>query len=434
MTALYDRAFNPRSEAGHRADAAGALESLEARAAELERRLAAARRFGAFSPPAIRASQVREVLGPGEALVEFMGVEGQMHAVVVRHDRPVAVERLAGLEAIGEQAQRLSMTIDRAILGALRRPGAGGGGPDPPDAACARLLARLYGLLMAPIERHLDGADRLLLSPHDVLYAMPLHALMSGGRALVERFEVATIPSAALLWLGRSRPLAAAGGAPVVVGVPDDLAPEMGEEARAVAAALPGARLLVGTEATFAGFASAARDAPLIHLACHGVFPSRNPMQARVRFADGWVTVRDLLGLSLPGSVVVLSGCETGRSRVARGDEAYGLGRALLATGASAVVMSLWPVHDRTTRALMELVYQARGREYLSGPAPAGGAAECVGDGGVRTGAVGTDAVRAGSGGWGSIGARLAGAQRGLIARGAHPAMWAPFVVMGEPA
>src|SRR5205085_8347006 len=57
--------------------------------------------------------------------------------------------------------------------------------------------------------------------------------------------------------------------------------------------------------------------------------------------------------------LATLSGCDTGLSMSAGGDEQLGLGRAFLAAGAETLVMSLWPVEDRATGELMELFYRA---------------------------------------------------------------------------
>lgn len=395
-----------------RGESAKRLEELEAAVVALERRLAAVRGLHNLSHAPTSLAQVQAVLTPDEVLIEFFAVGGQLGAALVRRDSLQIVPNLATVADIAELAQRLAMTIDRAVVGAVRRgavPRASTAEPPPvfpPDPVCTRLLGRLHASLIAPLEPHLSGVERVLISPHEAMYGVPMHALSNGSISLVQRFELVTIPSAALLRHARTNPHPRAPGLPLVVGVPDDVAPEMGEEARAVAASIGSARLIVGTEATFASFATQSADAPLIHLACHGVFASRNPMQARLRFSDAWITVRDIMALSLPGSVVVLSGCETGLAAARHGGEAYGLGRALLAAGASAVVMSLWPVHDRTTRELMEWMYQSLGRGYLSGgePSPGSGVASC-----------------------------LRQAQRRLIARGEHPAMWAPFIMMGEP-
>ena len=84
--------------------------------------------------------------------------------------------------------------------------------------------------------------------------------------------------------------------------------------------------------------------------------------------ADGWMTVRDLYRLGLGGALVVLSGCDTGCSAIGRGDELTGLARGLVAAGASAVVMSLWPVPDATAREWMVHFYEslAAGAQVLS--------------------------------------------------------------------
>jgi CHAT domain-containing protein len=50
---------------------------------------------------------------------------------------------------------------------------------------------------------------------------------------------------------------------------------------------------------------------------------------------------------------VVLSACDSGRGEVTGGDEVLGLTRALLAAGASAALVSLWPIDDRATAVLV---------------------------------------------------------------------------------
>jgi CHAT domain-containing protein len=65
-------------------------------------------------------------------------------------------------------------------------------------------------------------------------------------------------------------------------------------------------------------------------------------------------------GLSLWGTkLVVLSACDTGVGQIKNGDGVYGLRRALVLAGSESQVMSLWPVSDLATRALMVDFYQA---------------------------------------------------------------------------
>jgi len=75
--------------------------------------------------------------------------------------------------------------------------------------------------------------------------------------------------------------------------------------------------------------------------------------------ADERLTARDVIErLRLRCDLVALSACESGLSRVRRGDELIGLVRAFLFAGASTLLCTLWRVDDRSTRLLMERFYQ----------------------------------------------------------------------------
>ncbi|MCB0081128.1 MAG: CHAT domain-containing protein, partial [Caldilineaceae bacterium] len=67
--------------------------------------------------------------------------------------------------------------------------------------------------------------------------------------------------------------------------------------------------------------------------------------------------------LRLHCNLVTLSACESGLSRVQRGDELYGLIRAFMYAGAPAIIATLWRVDERSTlifaQKFYELVQQA---------------------------------------------------------------------------
>lgn len=164
-----------------------------------------------------------------------------------------------------------------------------------------------------------------------------------------------------------------------------------------MAATLPGARILLDERATAAALREQAPGCSVVHVACHGLFRPENPMFSALRLHDGWLTAADALQLDLRGALVVLSGCETGASRVVGGgDEAIGLPRAFLGAGADAVLVSLWLAQDDTTAALMQHWYA-----------------------GVRDGQ--------------SAAAALRSAQLALTHEHPHPYHWAPFVLVGSP-
>jgi CHAT domain-containing protein len=70
--------------------------------------------------------------------------------------------------------------------------------------------------------------------------------------------------------------------------------------------------------------------------------------------------------LHLPGTLVVLSACETGAGRLLAGEGVLSLSRAFLRAGASGTVATLWPVGPATAD-LMGAFYPALAR----GEAPA---------------------------------------------------------------
>nr|MBA3585642.1 CHAT domain-containing protein [Gemmatimonadota bacterium] len=158
---------------------------------------------------------------------------------------------------------------------------------------------------------------------------------------------------------------------------------------------LPGARLCVGEEATVEALRGAAPGSGTLHLACHGLFRSDNPMFSALKLHDGWLTAADVMNLDLPGALVTLSACESGRSGVIGGDEILGLTRAFLGTGAATLVVSLWLVQDDTTAELMSIWY-----------------------GRLRGGEKPATALRA--------------AQLEVKDRYDHPYYWAPFVLVGK--
>lgn len=81
-------------------------------------------------------------------------------------------------------------------------------------------------------------------------------------------------------------------------------------------------------------------------------------MFSRVRLGGGHMSLYDLYQLKLEAELVTLSGCGTGLSVVASGDELMGLARGLLYAGAQSLLLSLWNVHDGSTSDFMSKFYK----------------------------------------------------------------------------
>lgn len=97
-----------------------------------------------------------------------------------------------------------------------------------------------------------------------------------------------------------------------------------------------------------------------LHIACHGAFNMERPLASYLEVADGErLTAREVLEeWHLSAELVTLSACQTGSSRILRGDEPMGLLRAFLAAGAQAVLVSQWAIEDLPTFLLMYRFYQ----------------------------------------------------------------------------
>ena len=377
----------------------GQLRECEDRIAELEQRLAATRSAGAIFGSPIELPAAQGLLDEESALVEYFATGGRLMAFVVRREGAEVFRDLADLADVEELTAALMFQIRRALARSAGDPRRA----DRMEPDARRALGRLYEAILAPISGAIAGVHRLVFVPFGPLHAVPFHALHDGQEYLVERVRVRYAPSASVLRSLRTSAAEASSdrrGA-LIVGVPDEAAPGIEAEVRSISDALPGSALLMDPEATLASLRERCRGVELIHLACHGSFPAGRPMAAALRLSDGWMTVRDIFGLELGGSMVTLSGCETARAAVSGADEVYGLARGFLVSGAAGLVASLWSAHDLTTRELMSRAYGLWSEL------------------GARTPAALFDALTL--------------AQRELLGQRPHPALWAPFCAIGDP-
>jgi len=81
--------------------------------------------------------------------------------------------------------------------------------------------------------------------------------------------------------------------------------------------------------------------------------------------SDGILTAEEIAGINLEGvDWAVLSACDTGVGEIKVGEGVFGLRRAFQVAGAKTVIMSLWPVEDKTTEQWMGTLYR---EHFLNG-------------------------------------------------------------------
>jgi CHAT domain-containing protein/tetratricopeptide (TPR) repeat protein len=332
---------------------------------------------------------LQRALGPHTAVAAYYMLDGELLAFVVTDGDVRVFRRLADEAGVEELIGRLRFQIDAMRRGARSSVAF----HEQLTRRARHYAALLYQRLVAPLEAAL-GDRRLVVLPHRALHYVPFHALHDGERYLIERREVSSAPSGAVLLRCLQRPRLPLRRA-LMVGVPDARAPFVRDEILALAPHFPERTTLLGDAATAAALRQHAPEAELLHLACHGLFRPDSPLFSALQLADGRFTTRDAYALRLRCNLVVLSACETGRGSLAPGDELIGLARGFLAAGAPTLLVSMWPVDDAGTLQLMGQFYGA----LCGGASPA---------------------------------AALREAQLALLRRQPHPFFWAPFVVMGR--
>ena len=343
---------------------------------------------GLQAPTNVSLDQIRAALSPDTALVEYFCLQDRVLACVVDRDHlyifPVTLQSRVQKLLQLLQFQLSKFRLDPQYVSTFQ---------DSLLQSTQAHLKNLYQELLAPVEGLLH-AKHLVFVPHGLLHYVPFHALHDGQSYVVDRFSVSYAPSASIYALCQQKP-ANTSGASLILGIPDAQAPSIADEVQALKTILPDAKLFMGPAATEDVLRTHGPGSRIVHIATHGYFRQDNPMFSSIRLGGSYLNLYDLYHLKLPAELVILSGCATGLNVVRPGDEVVGLVRGLLEAGAQSLVLSLWDVHDRSTKEFM-ISFYTRLEQGLSKPLA------------------------------------LQGAMIELRERYPHPYYWAPFTLIGK--
>ncbi|MGI9167834.1 MAG: CHAT domain-containing protein [Pyrinomonadaceae bacterium] len=326
----------------------------------------------------------------------------------------------------------------------------------------------LYNILIKPIEKQLEGAQAktLVWSLDGTLRYLPFAALFDGKQYLAEKYQqvIITLASRTRLsepvnhnWRGLGLGVSQAGavsapgsnrrmGFKALPEVPAELSAIIRDEnlsAESTTAGggigvLPGKRLL-DKEFTARSFADAlGRSYSLIHIASHFSFLPGNADQSFLLLGDGTAltleSVRTSDDFDFKGvELLTLSACNTGVGTTgADGKEVEGFGAVAQERGAKAVLATLWPVADESTRKLMTRFYRNYGTTTNVSKAEA-----------LRQAQI--SLLRGEDGGGPASGDRRSSELAGEVGKPelppykpdphapfSHPFYWAPFILIGN--
>lgn len=247
------------------------------------------------------------------------------------------------------------------------------------------LARELYRIIVGPIEKDLEGARSkpgevltLMWELDGVLRFVPLAALHDGKNYLVERFRnVVYTPasksrlkdSARAHWRGLGLGVSKAhsvpdGEFPALPAVPAELREIIRGESAKAAGVLPG-RVLLDEAFTLDALKGAHRGYQLLHIASHFQLKPGDETKSFLLLGDGSLFTLAQLRVSpmmFRGvDLLSLSACNTAIGDVdANGSEIEGFGVMAQQQGAKAVLASLWPVADESTKELMKAFYRVR--------------------------------------------------------------------------
>lgn len=385
----------------------GEIDALNAEISAADQRIAAD--FPGFSrltrPGTLSITEVQRLLEPGEGMVfAFTGVIDSFVWAITKQG--AAWHRIGiGRDGMADTVAAIRRSLEQASLNRGAEPLAGETAPR--ITAFDRTSAWLaYSELLAPLEQQLAGVQHLYSVLDGPLSGLPLALLVTDATIkgddsdpaalrqtgwLFQRHALTTLPSVESLaairdtvahrppdgqlalvgfgdpsFTGSARPTSTS--AVLRSGTADPEAiralaplPNTGPELRRIAATLgaENARLYLGADATETALKSAPlAQARVIAFATHGLLSGDlqglaepalvlTPPDQPTPGDDGLLTASEVAALDLTADWVVLSACNTAGSDGRPDAEGLsGLARAFLFAGARTIMVSHWPVRD----------------------------------------------------------------------------------------
>jgi CHAT domain-containing protein/Tfp pilus assembly protein PilF len=407
-----------------------------------------------IAPRTLGISAVQQRLRDDEGLLMIKPIGDDVILFAVTGTR-IAWHRIAGGNAlITADVEQLRCQVDQAncrITQVAEAPA-----PTPGfDPAPAR---RLYDRLIAPLGDALAGVNALYVTTNGALASLPLDMLVgpAGSGWLGDRYAITVLPAVSVLklrpddegataslpFVGYGDPDFGARATDDFLAIPsakqdpgmngdsaalDALSPLPGTriELRAMAKALGASpeAIMFGADATEGAVRGDPRltKARVVAFATHGLLPNEisgrseaglvfTPPKLITAVDDGVLQASEASTLAVAADWLVLSACNTA-SAEGGSDSLSALSRAFLYAGAKGVLASHWRVSDETTAALtVEVIATSKAHPEI---------------GKARARQVAMKAVRTGQ-------RADRTALAGWKASWAHPAAWAPFVLIAS--
>jgi CHAT domain-containing protein/Flp pilus assembly protein TadD len=366
-------------------------------------------------PQPLTVEQTQALLAADEALVDF-DFDAHSYAWVITRtsanwtDLRISAKNLTG--QVKQLRQSLTFDVDK-----------------PFDSSLAH---KIWQETFGPIANKLRGKRRLSVVTNGALTSLPLQLLVTkdpSGKSLkdidwlVRSFAITVLPSIYSLKTLRAQSAMSAADKPMIAFADPIFSKQAHTEAkkqiamRGITSFYSGTLGLAATE-------TAVKKAKLdqyriVYFATHGLVSGDVEQFSKARaepalaltipdnpteLDDGLLQASEIAQLKLNADWVVLSACNTAAEDKPGAEALSGLARAFFYAGARSLVVSHWSVNDQATAQIMIAMFQATDRD------PKLSHAEALQQ------------------------SMLSFIDDAKSDNHAHPRLWAPFVVVGEPA
>lgn len=320
----------------------------------------------------ISVSQIQQKLNKNTTILEFFTTDSITYAYTITKQKLDIKELIA--PNLEKQVSQLRKAITSKNLGNYKK-----------------VAHQLYKTLIAPIHDKFVG-DELIIVRDGSLWHLNFDLLLAGNDVsedpgdfsyLLKQYAITYVNSANLLFnsfkekalrdereeclaFSFSDSINAAASKNMSLAVlrdsGDDL-PGTRKEIKVISDIIDG-QYYFGTEANEANFKKNATRYKILHLALHGEVDNENPENSKLFFTKSRDTIEDnllyaheLFALDIPSELTVLSACNTGTGKIAKGEGIMSLGNAFQYAGTKSLLLSSWEVPDDTAPELMHYFY-----------------------------------------------------------------------------
>ena len=300
------------------------------------------------SVPKVSLAEITHALPADETLVSYYYDAKNLYAFVIDKSGLKAVK--LNREGLEDEVQTLRQAIQKR--GAYQQP-----------------AKALHDRLIAPLTDKITQ-KKLLIAGHGVMHYLPFAALSNGQHFLIERYQLAFLPSASTIKFVGNIATQNKPGVLLAFGNPDLGDKEYDltfaeKEAKEVGGLFSSSKVFLRKDASKQNLKEYGTGFRYLHFATHGKFEATNPLGSSLLLASNSVdnladrlTIGELYSMRLDADLVTLSACETGLGDIANGDDVVGLVRGFLYAGANQVISTLWEIDDAATSQLMTDFYR----------------------------------------------------------------------------